>query len=225
MSTTPQNSAAAKVAELTRSYEAQGYAVKTEPAASDIPFDLGGYRPDLLVEKEGQHLIVEVKKAGVPLSVDRLQILASTIRQHAGWRFLVVPDDEEFPGQPFSNAGELVSWQAVTERAKRAGHLLNLGETDAAFLMLWSTLEAMLRRHAEQIALPIERLPTATVLNYLYSQGELSYEQFQQALAAMKVRNRLVHGFEATEATQEARPLHTLVEALLQEWTYTQNAA
>lgn len=225
MNTTLQNSEAAKVAELTRSYEAQGYAVKTAPAASDIPFDLGGYRPDLLVEKEGQHLIVEVKKAGVPLSVDRLQTLAITIRQHAGWRFLLVTADEEGPSQPFSNAGELVSWEAATERTKRAGHLLNLGETDAAFLMLWSALEALLRRHAEQIALPIERLPTAAVLNYLYSQGELSYEQFQQALAAMKVRNRLVHGFEAAEATQEARPLHTLVEALLQEWTYTQNAA
>lgn len=225
MNTTPQNSGAAKVAELTRHYEAQGFAVKTEPAATDIPFDLGGYRPDLLVEKEGEHLIVEVKKAGVPLSVNRLQTLASTIRQHAGWRFLLVPADEEFLGQPFSNAGELVSWQAVAERVKRTGHLLEMGETDAAFLMLWSTLEAMLRRHAEQIALPIERLPASALLNYLYSEGELSHEQFQQALAALKVRNRLVHGFEAAEATQEARPLYALVEALLLEWTYTQNAA
>lgn len=225
MSATPQNSEAAKVAELTRSYEAQGFAVKTQPAASDIPFDLGGYRPDLLVEKEGQHLIVEVKKVGVPLSVDRLQTLASTIRQHTGWRFLLVPADEEFLGQPMSSAGELVSWPAVAERVKRIEHLLNIGETDAAFLMLWSTLEAMLRRHAEQIALPIERLPASALLNYLYSEGELTYEQFQQALAALKVRNRLVHGFEAAEATQEARPLYTLVEALLQEWTYTQNAA
>lgn len=225
MSAIPQDSGAAKVAELARSYEAQGFAVKTEPMVGDIPFDLAGYRPDLLAEKEGQHLIVEVKKAGVPLSVDRLQALAGTIRQHAGWRFVLVPADEEGPSQPFTNAGEVVSWPAVTERAKRAGHLLELGETEAAFLMLWSALEAMLRRHAEQIALPIERLPTSALLNYLYSQGELSHEQFQQALAALKVRNRLAHGFEAREASREARPLYTLVETLLQEWTYTQNAA
>ena len=225
MKASPHDNGAAKVAELTRNYEALGFAVKTEPSADDIPFNLGGYRPDLLVEKEGEHIIVEVKKAGVPLSVDRLQALASTIRQHAGWRFLLVPEEEEGLSQSFSSVGEVVSWQAVTERAKRAGHLLNLGETDAAFLMLWSTLEAMLRRHAEQIALPIERLPASALLNYLYSQGELTYEQFQQALTAMKVRNRLVHGFEATETTQEARPLHNLVEELLQEWTYTQNAA
>ena len=225
MTTDDRNKGAAKVQELVRSYKAQGFAVKTEPAAEDIPFDLGGYQPDLLAEKEGQHLIVEVKKAGVPLSVDRLQSLAEIIRQHAGWRLLLVPTDEEGPSQPLSNVGELVSWQAVAERAKRADHLLQLGETDAAFLILWSAFEAMLRRHAEQVSLPIERLSTSALLNYLYSQGELSYEQFQQALAALQVRNRLAHGFEASEATQEARPLHTLVANLLHEWTYTQNAA
>lgn len=225
MNTDPKNTEAVKVQELARSYEAQGFAVKTAPATGDIPFDLGGYRPDLLAEKEGQHLIVEVKKAGVPLSVDRLQTLAEIIRQHAGWRLLLVPTDEEGPSQPLSNASELVSWQAVAERAGRADHLLRLGETDAAFLMLWSALEAMLRRHAEQVGLPIGRLSTAALLNYLYSQGELSYEQFEQALAALQVRNQLVHGFEAAEATQEARPLHTLVAHLLHEWTYTQNAA
>lgn len=225
MNTDPKNKEATKVLELARSYEAQGFVVKTDPTAGDIPFDLGPYRPDLLAEKEGQHLIIEVKKAGVPLSVDRLQALAETIRQHAGWRLLLVPTDEEGPGQPFSNAAELVSWQAVADRAKRADHLLQLGEPDAAFLMLWSAFEAMLRRHAEQVGLPIERLSTAALLDYLYSQGELAYEQFEQARAALQVRNRLVHGFEATEATQEARPLHTLVANLLQEWTYTQNAA
>ena len=225
MTTDPKNTAAAKVQELARSYEAQGFAVKTEPVAGDIPFDLGGYRPDLLAEKEGQHLIVEVKKTGVPLSVDRLQALAETIRQHAGWRLLLVPTDEENPSQPLSNATELVSWQAVAERARRADNLLQSGETDAAFLMLWSAFEAMLRRHAQQVSLPIERLSTTALLNYLYSQGELSYEQFQQALTGLQVRNRLVHGFEAAETTQEARPLHTLVANLLHEWTFTQNAA
>lgn len=225
MNTDPKNTEAAKVQELARRYAEQGFAVKIEPATGDIPFDLGGYRPDLLAEKEGQHLIVEVKRAGVPLSLDRLQALAETIRPHAGWRLLLVPTDEESPEHPLSNAGELVSWQAVTERAQRADHLLQLGETDAAFLMLWSALEALLRRHAEQVGLPIERLPTKALLNYLYSQGELAYEQFEQALAALQVRNRLVHGFEAAEATQGARPLHTLVNELLHEWTYSQNAA
>ncbi|MBO2009742.1 hypothetical protein [Hymenobacter negativus] len=225
MNTDPKTKETTKVLELARSYEAQGFVVKTAPAAEDIPFDLGPYRPDLLAEKEGQHFIIEVKKAGVPLSVDRLQALAETIRQHAGWRLLLVPTDEEGPVLPTGNTNELVSWQAVAERAKRADHLLQLGESDAAFLMLWSAFEAMLRRHAEQVGLPIERLSTAALLDYLYSQGELAYEQFEQARAALQVRNRLVHGFEAAEATQEARPLHTLVEHLLQEWTYTQNAA
>ena len=224
MNTDP-GSKGTKVQELARSYQAQGFVVKAAPTADDIPFDLGGYRPDLLAEKEGQHLIVEVKKAGVPLSVGRLQALAETIRQHAGWRLILVAADHPTTGELPDSAAELISWPVLLDRADRAKHLLSLGELDAAFLMLWSTLEPLLRRHAEQIGLPIERLPTAALLNYLYSQGELSFEQFEQALAALRVRNRLVHGFEATEAAQGARPLHTLVTDLLHEWTYTRHAA
>ena len=218
-------SVAQKIHELTRSYTEQGFAVKAEPETRDLPFDLGGYVPDLLVEKGDQHLLVEVKSAGIPLSADRLQALAATIRQHAGWRFLLVTADDVAAGLLPDSVGELVSGQALTERARRAEHLLSLGETDAAFLMLWSALEALLRQHATQVALPIERLPTAALLDYLYSQGELTFEQFEQAQAALQVRNRLVHGYEATETSRETRPLHTLVADLLQEWQQTRNAA
>lgn len=216
---------AQKIHELTRSYEEQGFVVKPEPGARDLPFDLGGYVPDLLVEKDDQHLLVEVKPAGVPLSADRLQTLAATVRQHAGWRFLLVTADDVVAGLLPASVGELVSWQVVAERARRAEHLLNLGETDAAFLMLWSALEALLRHHAAQVSLPIERLPTAALLDYLYSQGELPFAQFEQAQAALQVRNRLAHGYEATETSRETRPLHTLVADLLQEWQHTRNAA
>ena len=218
-------SVAQKIHELTRSYTEQGFAVKAEPETRDFPFDLGGYVPDLLVEKGDQHLLVEVKRAGIPLSADRLQALAATIRQHAGWHFLLVTADDVAAGLLPDSGGELVSGQALTERAHRAEHLLSLGETDAAFLMLWSALEALLRQHATQVALPIERLPTAALLDYLYSQGELTFEQFEQAQAALQVRNRLVHGYEATETSRETRPLHTLVADLLQEWQQTRNAA
>ena len=49
-----------------------------------------------------------------------------------------------------------------------------MGETEAAFLSLWGVLEAALRRRALQMSIPIERFPTLSLINQLYSQGELS---------------------------------------------------
>lgn len=224
MNTNSPNSESANLTELARSYEAQGFTVKVQPAPEDLPFDLGGYRADLLAEKDGQHLLIEVKRVGTPLSVDRLQSLAETVRQQPGWQLLLVPATEG-PGQSLRTPSPLASWPATTERARRASALLASGETEAAFLLLWVTLEALLRRHAEQIALPVDRQPTSALLNYLYSQGELTFEQFQLALKAQQVRNQLVHGFEATEVPAVTQSLHELVAELLSEWAYTQNAA
>lgn len=224
MNTNSTNSESANLTELARNYEAKGFTVKVLPAPGDIPFDLGGYQADLLAEKDDQHLLIEVKRAGTPLSVDRLQSLAETIRQQPGWQLLLVPATEG-PGQSLRTTSQLASWPATTERARRASALLASGETEAAFLMLWVTLEALLRRHAEQIALPVDRQPTSALLNYLYSQGELTFEQFQLALKAQQVRNQLVHGFEATEVPAVTQSLHELVSELLSEWAYTQHAA
>ena len=224
MNTNSTNSESANLTELARNYEAKGFTVKVLPAAGDIPFDLGGYQADLLAEKDDQHLLIEVKRAGTPLSVDRLQSLAETIRQQPGWQLLLVPATEG-PGQSLRTASQLASWPATTERARRASALLASGETEAAFLMLWVTLEALLRRHAEQIALPVDRQPTSALLNYLYSQGELTFEQFQLALMAQQVRDQLVHGFEAAEVPAVTQSLQTLVSKLLAEWAYTQHTA
>lgn len=224
MNTNSTNSESANLTELARNYEAKGFTVKVLPAPGDIPFDLGGYQADLLAEKDDQHLLIEVKRAGTPLSVDRLQSLAETIRQQPGWQLLLVPATEG-PGQSLRTASQLASWPATTERARRASALLASGETEAAFLMLWVTLEALLRRHAEQIALPVDRQPTSALLNYLYSQGELTFEQFQLALMAQQVRDQLVHGFEAAEVPTVTQSLQALVSELLAEWAYTQHAA
>lgn len=225
MSITANLSVDQKLHEVIRSYTEQGFTVKRAPGPKDVPFDLEGYIPDLLLEKLDQHIIVEVKLVGVPLSVDRLQTLAATIRQHPGWQFLLVTADDVVADTLTADKGAPAPWQIAVERTQRAAHLLNLGETDAAFLLLWSAMEALLRYHAGQIGLPIERLPTTALLDYLYSQGELTFEQFEQASTALQVRNRLAHGYAATETNREAQPMHTLVADLLQEWQHTRNAA
>lgn len=216
-------------AELVRTYQRQGYQVYAEPgeAAARIPFDLNGYRPDLLAEKGEEHLLIEVRSDQVPLPIERFQDLTLRVRQHPGWRFVVATPSRQNPAQLLGVTDELLSWQAAQAHVATAQLLLTQGQSEAAFLVAWTGLEALLRRHAEQVALPIDRQSSLTLLKYLYSQGELSMSHYDQALEMLALRNRLAHGYQAVQPVEPAaRQLLTLLTDLLQEWsTEAQQAA
>lgn len=52
----------------------------------------------------------------------------------------------------------------------------------------------MLRLQATRISLPIERFPTAGVLDHMYSHGELSMQQYDRAMEMLDLRNAVAHG-------------------------------
>ncbi len=214
-----------KIHELAEQYIAQGFQVSIEPATVAVPFDLGNYSPDLIAQKGDQHLIVEVKVSSDRVPVERYRDIVEEVSRHPGWRFLLVTlndvESRSFPGSP----DELASWPEVTERIARAERLLDAGDSDAAFLLMWSALEAMLRRHAESVALPLGRLPSQALLKHLYSQGELSMTQFDRAMAALRLRNLLAHGSPAPQLSDAARDLRSLIKDLLDEWSQDAGAA
>lgn len=84
-------------------------AVLVEPDPSAVPFDLGGYRRDVLASKGDEHRIVAVRDHGTRLSVDRFQELAEAIGSHKGWHFILATSDDlnpgGFRGKPCSSPG------------------------------------------------------------------------------------------------------------------------
>lgn len=212
----PPNQHETQLASLAADYEKQGYAVRRRPAPGSIPFDLNGFAPDLLAEKDAEHLLVLVKDSTTPVSIGRLRDLTETVRQQPGWRFILVnaaPESEAF-GLP----GEPLSWQGIADRIAHAKRLQELGELEAAFLVSWSALEALLRRHVESVNLPIEHLPVRALIDYLYSEAELSFEQFEKAKSLAVNRNQLAHGFQVSEVGKSVVHLLELIEALLTTW-------
>ena len=207
-------SEAAYLHEVARNYKEQGYNVIIEPPANSIPFDLGGYRPDLLVEKADEHLLIEVRNPRIPLNIDRFQEVILTVRQHAGWRFLLVNTEVRD-----TDLAQLLSWQDVQLRASSAMALIENGAAEAAFLMLWAALEALLRRHAEQVGLSLERQSSQSLIKQLYSQGEISIPQYELAMDVLKLRNQLAHGYLVASIEPAARQLHGLLTELLTEWS------
>jgi hypothetical protein len=75
-----------------------------------------------------------------------------------------------------------------------------------------------MRRQARQVAIPIERFPANSLINHLYSQGELSMEQFDQVRVIQTIRDRLIHGYQLPNLEEPTKQLQLLVNELIAIW-------
>lgn len=205
----------AKVAEK---YKAQGFEVIIEPQRTDIPFDLGSYHPDIIVKKSyNEGYIIEVKNSVSRIPIDRYQEVAEIVSQHSGWSFLLFTG-EDVSLSEHEKDDELLTWEQMYQRQKQAERLLSLGEAEGAFLSLWGIIEAALRRQAKKVSIPIERFPTLSLINHLYSQGELSIDQFDKAKVLQAIRNSVVHGYQIPNLDDPTKQLQELVNEILKLW-------
>ena len=197
-------------------YQQQGFSVTKNPACSGLPFDLGGYRPDLIVQKDpDQNYIIEIKNSSRQISVDRFRAIAENVQSHPGWRFLLVTSDDDLP---IGCDRDLLHYDEALLRADQAEALIASGAAEAAFLFLWSTLEGMMRRRSIESAIPIDRLMPLAMTSHLYSQGELSRLQFHRIKDLISSRNRAAHGYHDPQLEDGANKLLALVRELANEW-------
>lgn len=203
-------------ASIAKRYTDLGFTVTVEPSLDLIPFDLGGYRPDMLAIKQpDQNYIIEVKGSSQRISVDRFREISEVVMTHPGWRFLLVTGDDEI------SIGEetmLLQPEQIKHGVKKVESLIGEGYSDAAFLYLWSLLEGMMRRQSIQRAIPIERLSGLSMINHLYSQGEMTRDQFHECKDLLSIRNRIAHGYQDSHMDEDCRRLLNLVLILSSEW-------
>lgn len=183
-----------KIDSLAQNYMQQGFVVVKEPSADAIPFDLGGYRPDLIVKKGDENLIIEVKTKASRVSVDKFQSLAQEIARHNGWRFLLVTLDDVGHSEVSTTNDELPTWHQIEHKLQQTQALIAENAVEPATLYLWSIFEAALRKRAIDQNIPIERLPASMLINHMYSQGEVSVNEINIFREFMNKRNRLAHG-------------------------------
>ncbi len=165
------------VSKIAEKYRQAGYTVLVDPEPEDIPFDLGTYRPNLIVKKnEAEGYIIEFNGSGRQTSIDRLKEIAEIVSENTGWRFLLITEEDALL-KDNSNEVNLLSWQQIFTKKTQSEGLISLGENEGAFLLLWVIIEALLRRRAEEVSIPIERSPTVSLIKHMYSQGELSIQE------------------------------------------------
>jgi hypothetical protein len=202
------------IAKVADEYRRRGYDVAVKPSGADLPDFLGDFKPDLIARNGTESVVVEVKVGTRTSVAERLWDVAEKVNRQPGWRFSLVfvnPDqpDEISEAQPASEA-------VLQERTRIAETLLRSGQREAAFLLLWSALEGILRRLGERAQLPLTSLPSSTLIRELYSAGEIEREQFELLLHLLPIRNQLVHGLAYQEHVDVER-LRGLVDSLNNE--------
>ncbi len=208
----------ARIREIAERLRREGYDVILEPRPADLPFDLGGYKPDLLARRDQDGLVLEVKVRASRLSFDTLRSVAEEVKRHPGWRFLLVTSDDISDNDLLVNEHYRDTWTEIASRVEHARSLLAQGDQEAAYMLTWIAFERMLRLQATRINLPIERLSPSIVIRQLYSVGELTIEQFDIALACQDVRNRVVHGLPSADLPAAFDRLAVLVRELQADW-------
>lgn len=206
-----------KIQEIANDYETRGYRVLIEPAPAELPPFLANSHPDIVAYGPEDSVIVEVKVGIRTAASERYRELAETIQQHPGWHFsLVVVDPRSDDVAPATRP--LLDREKIVERLKEAEELLQRGIKEAAFVLLWMSIEALLRHIASREGLPLERIPSSALLKELFSLGLLARNGLDIALRAFSVRNSLVHGFETPELDAILGELTILAQELLEEF-------
>lgn len=158
---------------------------------------------------------MEVRTKGARGSVERFQAIAQAVREHPGWRFLMVSVEDLSVA---SQDHQLASWEELSTKLVQARQLLNSGMRDAAVLYLWSIFEGAMRQLAVATATPVERLPASKLMNQLYTIGYISVSELQTAKQFLQLRNQIAHGFRSNEDDDLIKEFSTLLSGWVASW-------
>src|SRR5947209_3973077 len=93
-------------------YLQRGYQVSIRPSATELPEFLRTLAPDLIVHRDGENIVVEIKTSS-PTSAEQVQQLARALEHRAGWKLQVVyadlPDPEWAPPPQLPDIPELLA--------------------------------------------------------------------------------------------------------------------
>ena len=172
-------------------YRSKGYAVSVGAPLDFLP----GYRADLVVRKDDQVKVIEVKTRASLAATARIDELARAIDARPGWSFelLLVSEPEKLEPPDEARSFE---HEHILERIDEAEAILKTGHVEAAFVLAWSACEAALRLSIAEQEVSSEGITTAAhTLGQAAYLGVISRAEYQELTDLQRHRNAIVHGF------------------------------
>ncbi len=187
-----------RLRQLAEEYNEKGYETILEPGPDQLPDFLQSFRPDLIVRKDDEATVIEVKSRRSLSQNPQIREMARLVQGRKGWNFELIlmgggAETQLLDGaEPYEEADIL----SKMEDAKKLAHSKF---PDAALLYAWSAAEAALRLTADREDMEIKPLKPLHTIKTLTMEGIRSRNDYQFLTTAKKIRNAVVHGYKSKE--------------------------
>lgn len=183
-----------RIREIAKDYEDKGYSVVINPSQNQLPSFLKGFEPDIIATREEENVLVEIKTRKNRQDLQRFESLAREIDKRKDWRFEVVftnPKDKPFSTESQQNLSE----NAINNRITEINKLIGIDSYEAAFLLSWATIEAVLRQKLNEEKSETVKKPTLSIIKTMFSLGLINQHDYKKLQEVNNYRNSLIHGF------------------------------
>ncbi len=176
-------------------YRSKGYVVSREESLDILP----GFHADLVARKGDKVKVIEVKCRSTLTATPEVSELARLLNSKPGWSFeLILVGEPERLESP--HGVQSFEEEDICQRIEQAEKVLESGFAEAAYLLVWSAFEAVLRAMIEEEGVSIKRITTSGyVLNQAVIHGVISRDDYHDLINMMKYRNAIAHGFGADD--------------------------
>jgi len=197
------------IRDIAREYRKQGYEVLIEPTPNQLPEFLVPFSIDMLARNHEENVVIEVRSRGSLTSAPELDAIAQVLQDRPSWRFeLVVRNPRDREASYFQDATS-IDRSHIASRLREAHDLSDQEHGEAALLLAWSAVEALLRHIAAVESVPMTLHNPSQVTKSLFTYGMLDKEQYQTLQDGLETRDMVIHGF------RERRSLVDIVNGLL----------
>lgn len=178
-----------------KEYRSKGYEVTLEAPLDFLP----GYRADLIVRKDGEAKVIEVKSRSSLAASPQIRELAQTLEAKPGWSFeLLLVAQPECLASP--EGSRPLDSGDIRQRIEEAETVLASGHPEAALLLAWSACEATIRMLLAEQGVSNPDVSTA---RYIFDQatylGVISREEYRCLTHVEKYRNAIAHGYNLND--------------------------
>ena len=206
-----------RIRALAEEYRSKDYEVIEEPAQEQLPDFLAGYHPDLLVRKGDEARVVVVKSRASLAHEPQIRDLARLLQTKPNWNFeLVLLGEKEQMSLP--EGTHPFDREDILSRMQASARLLELGFSEAALLLAWSSSEATIRLLTAAEDIVLDHLTPVYILKQAVMHGVISRDEYNFLTKAMEYRNAFVHGFKTVGLDPAlVKELISTTQRLLQE--------
>ncbi len=213
-----------KIAQLARKYRAKGYEVLAELPGYEPPYQIRGFRPDLIVKKGDETIVMEVKTSdSIKKTKDALAEFARYVKGVPGARFDLVMTN---PKPALSVYSKIQTLQAELGTL-REGLLTEIKEaseknrTDLVLILSVRLLEGLLARLAmsESIHIPTKEWNLASLATKLAKEDIISKSVLEFANRLYQRRNAVIHQRDKKViSNEEAVDIYIKLKKLTRQW-------